>query len=84
MFEAASTQVYDDTEFVNVRANSGNRLNELMQVETCFRTSLIPNMRARESSTITYLAEDVSKVNTSWTVPLPLDWCINKTHSGWR
>ena len=83
MFEATST-AFDDPDFVKVRASSEDSLSELDGVDICFHTSFIANMRAKEANTITYLADNVSRVDTTWTVPLPRDWCSSGGTSEWR
>ena len=82
MYDAAA-QTYDDEEFVSVKASSDERLSELADIDMCFHTSLLPNARSKESNTITYLGEDSEDASTSWTVPLPYDWCLNDGTEEW-
>ena len=49
----------------------------------CFHSSLLPNARAREANSITYLASDVANASSSYTVPLPVNWCVNDAGSDW-
>ena len=81
MYDAAA-QTYDDEEFVSVKASSDERLSELADIDMCFHTSLLPNARAKEANTITYLG-DSEDASTSWTVPLPYDWCLNDGTEEW-
>eukprot|EP00579_Thalassiosira_antarctica_P032110 CAMPEP_0202001902 /NCGR_PEP_ID=MMETSP0905-20130828/7899_1 /ASSEMBLY_ACC=CAM_ASM_000554 /TAXON_ID=420261 /ORGANISM="Thalassiosira antarctica, Strain CCMP982" /LENGTH=73 /DNA_ID=CAMNT_0048558697 /DNA_START=678 /DNA_END=896 /DNA_ORIENTATION=+ len=60
---------------VKARASHEDKLPVLDGIDLCFRTSLMPNARAIEADTITYLAQDSNNVSSSYTVPLPYDWC---------
>lgn len=82
MFDAAS-KTYNDSEFVSVKASSDERLSELSGIDMCFHSSLLPNARAREANSITYLASDVANASSSYTVPLPVNWCVNDAGSDW-
>jgi hypothetical protein len=83
MFNATSASVYNDPSMVSVKASSQNKLAALNGVDVCFHTSLLPNARARDANTITYLAEDYTNVSSSFTVPLPRDYCVGDRNAGW-
>ena len=83
MFNATSNSVYDDPEFVSVKASSQMKLKTLDGVDICFHTSLLPNARAYDANTITYLAQDYTNVSSSYTVPLPYDYCVGDTTTTW-
>ncbi|KAL7555238.1 hypothetical protein ACHAWF_019039 [Thalassiosira exigua] len=83
MFEATSKE-FDDEDMVDVKASFEQKLPVLDGIDVCFHTSLLPNARARGSNTITYLAKDVDDPNTTYTVPLPYDWCVGDQDSEWH
>jgi len=83
MFNATSNMVYNDPNMVNVKASSSNKLSQLSGVDICFHTSLLPNARARDANTITYLAKDYTNVSSSYTVPLAYDYCVGDTETKW-
>ena len=83
MFNATSNSVYDDSEFVSVKASSQTKLSTLDGVDICFHTSLLPNARAYDANTITYLAQDYTNISSSYTVPLPYDYCVGDTTTTW-
>lgn len=83
MYNATSTMVYDDPNMVSVKASSSEKLVDLSGVDICFHTSLLPNARARDADTITYLARDYTNVSSSYTVPLPYDYCVGDTETEW-
>ena len=83
MFDATSNTAYNDPEFVSVKASSEMKLSTLAGVDICFQTSLLPNARARDANTITYLAQDYTNVSSSYTVPLPYDYCVGDTSTTW-
>jgi hypothetical protein len=83
MFNATSNMAYNDPNMVNVKASSSEKLSQLSGVDICFQTSLLPNARARDANTITYLAKDYTNVSSSYTVPLPYDYCIGDTETTW-
>lgn len=83
MYNATSNMVYDDPNMLSVKASSSEKLADLSGVDVCFHTSLLPNARAFDADTITYLAKDYTNVSSSYTVPLPYDYCIGDTDEEW-
>lgn len=83
MYNATSSMVYDDPNMLSVKASSSEKLADLSGVDVCFHTSLLPNARARDADTITYLAKDYYNASSSYTVPLPYDYCIGDTDEEW-
>ena len=83
MYNATSNMVYNDLDMTSVKASSSEKLSQLTGVDLCFQMSLLPNARARDASTITYLAKDYTNLSSSYTVPLPYDYCIGDTGTKW-
>jgi hypothetical protein len=83
MFNATSNMAYNDPNMVNVKASSTDKLSQLSGVDVCFHTSLLPNARARDANTITYLANDYTNVSSSYTVPIAYDYCVGDTETKW-
>lgn len=82
MFNATS-ETYGDADMATVSATSGEKLSSL-GVDICFHTSMIPNVRSRESNTITYLAKDTDNVSSAYTTLLPFDWCVSEDTEEWN
>jgi len=70
------------TNILNVRASHEEKIDQLKGIEICFHTSLMPNIRDSEASTITYLVEP--NTTNAYTVPLANDWCVSDYTSEWR
>jgi len=79
MYNATSVSVFNDPEFLSVKASSQTKLSAMAGVDICFHTSLLPNARAFDADTITYLAKDHTNISSSYTVPIPYDYCIGDT-----
>ena len=83
MYNATSNMVYNDPDMTSVRASSSEKLSQLTGVDLCFHMSLLPNARARDADTITYLAKDYTNVSSSYTVPLAYDYCVGDAETKW-
>jgi hypothetical protein len=83
MYNATSTMAYNDPNFVSVKASSSEKLSQLSGVDVCVHTALLPNARARDADTITYLVKDYTNASTSYTVPLPYDYCVGDMEATW-
>jgi len=83
MYNATSTMVYSDPDFASVKASSSAKVPQLNGVDVCVHMALLPNARARDADTITYLAKDYTNASTSYTVPLPYDYCVGDMESTW-
>lgn len=78
-----TSKLYDDTaNILTVRASHEDKIDQLRGIEICFHSSLMPNIRDSETSTITYLVEPNTR--NAYTVPLANDWCVSDHTSQWR
>jgi hypothetical protein len=82
MYDAASA-TYNDTGITSVKASSDMKLAKLNGIDVCMHTSLLPNARAFDANTITYLAKDYRNTSLSYTVPLPYSYCVGDESAEW-
>ena len=82
MFDAASA-TYNDPNMVSVEASYEDKILQMAGVDVCFHTSILPNARAKVNNTITYLAKDFMNASSSYTVPLPYDYCVGDNVNAW-